>query len=50
MTLGFKDAEELEEGMPSCIQYMNYDTGLNFNVMNPEDDVILKMMESIKQN
>ena len=50
MTLGFKDVEQLEKGLASCIQYINDDTGHNINVMKPEDDVLLKMMNMFNEN
>lgn len=48
MTLGFKDAQGLEDGKAFCIQYLNDDTGTYVNVMDPEDDAIMKMLELLE--
>lgn len=45
MTLGYSDDKALDKGNASCIQYINDDTGNYINVMDPEDDVILQMLE-----
>lgn len=50
MTLVFKDDEGLEDGSAYCMQYMNDDTGTYFNVMDPEDDAMLKLLELLEDN
>lgn len=47
MTIGYKDAESYDKGLGSCIQYINEDTGAYINVMDPEDDAIVKLLESL---
>lgn len=50
MTLVFKDDEGLEDGKAYCIQYFNDDTATYVNVMDPEDDAMLKLFESLEGN
>lgn len=50
MTLVFKDDEGLEDGRAYCMQYMNDDTGTYLNVMDPEDDAMLKLLELLEDN
>lgn len=47
MTLGYIDDKSLNEGLASCIQYINVSTGYELNVMDPNDDVLLKMIDAL---
>lgn len=48
MTIGYHDDKSLEDGIASCIQYVNDDTQKYINVMDPDNDILLKIMESIQ--
>ena len=47
MTLGYLDDESLDSGRASCLQYINDDNGQYINVIDPEDDALQKIIDSL---
>lgn len=49
ITLGYKDVQSIENFSGTVLQYLNEDTDKYYNIMDPESDLWLKLMEFSNQ-